>query len=86
MKSVITAIDDCLVVEVFTWQYLEVSTPIAFILSWWIMSKDFKVYITINNIIGEKRIDLAYPVQDKEATVVSVFSDNGKYELRILGH
>ena len=50
------------------------------------MSKDFKVYITINNIIGEKRIDLAYPVQDKEATVVSVFSDNVKYELRILGH
>ena len=33
------------------------------------------MYITINNIIGEKRIDLNYPIRGKEAAVVSVFSD-----------
>ena len=40
------------------------------------MSKHFKIYITITDIIGEKRIDLAYPIQDKEVAVVNVFSDN----------
>ena len=34
----------------------------------------------INNIIDEKRIDLAYPIRGKEVAVVSMFSDNVKYE------
>ena len=44
------------------------------------MSKDFRMYITIANIIGKKRIDLAYLIQGKEVTVVSMFSDNIRYE------
>ena len=31
------------------------------------VSKHFKIYITINDIVGEKRIDLSYPVKGKEA-------------------
>ena len=34
------------------------------------------MYITVNDIIGEKRIGPAYPVQGKQITVVSMFSDN----------
>ena len=34
----------------------------------------------INNVIGEKRIDLTYPIEGKEVAVVSVFSDSIKYE------
>ena len=44
------------------------------------MSKHFKMYITITDIIGEKRIDLAYPIRGEEVAVVSVFSDNIQYE------
>ena len=40
------------------------------------MSKHFKMYITITDITGEKRIDLTYPIKGKEVAVVSVFSDN----------
>ena len=40
------------------------------------------MHITINNIIGEKIIDLAYPIQGKEAVVVSMFSDNVQYWLK----
>ena len=46
------------------------------------MSKHFKMYITINNIIGEKRIDLTYPIKGKEVTVVSVFSNNVQYQVK----
>ena len=38
------------------------------------------MYITITAIIGEKTIDLAYPIQGKEVAVVSVFSGNIQYE------
>ena len=34
------------------------------------------MYITINGIIGEKRIDLSYPVKGKEMAVVSMLSNN----------
>ena len=41
--------------------------------------------ITINNIKGEKRIDLSYSIQnfdsDKEITVIRMLSDNVKYEI-----
>ena len=43
------------------------------------------MYITINNVIGEKRIDLSYPIHSfntrKEITVISMFSDNIQYEI-----
>ena len=43
------------------------------------------MYIMINNIKGEKRIDLSYSSQnfdsDKEITVIRMFSDNVKYEI-----
>ena len=42
------------------------------------------MYITINNIKGEKRIGLSYSIQnfdsDKEITVMRMLSDNVKYE------
>ena len=44
-----------------------------------------KMYITINNIKGEKRIDLSYSIQnfdsDREITVIRMLSDNVKYEI-----
>ena len=40
------------------------------------------MYITINGIIGEKRIDLSYPIHSgKEIIVVSMFSNNVQYWL-----
>ena len=42
------------------------------------------MYITINDIIGEKRIDLSYPIKGKDIAVVSMLSSNVQYWLR--GH
>ena len=43
------------------------------------------MYITINNIKGEKRIDLSYSIQnfdsDKEIAVIRMLSDKVKYEI-----
>ena len=43
------------------------------------------MYIRINNIKGEKRIDLSYSIQnfdsDKEIAVIRMLSDNVKYEI-----
>ena len=40
------------------------------------------MYIMINNVIGEKRINLSYPIHKrKEITVISVLSDNIQYEI-----
>ena len=43
------------------------------------------MYITINNIKGEKRIDLSYSIKnfnsDKEVAVIRMPSDNVKYEI-----
>ena len=43
------------------------------------------MYITINNIKGEKRIDLSYSIQsfdsDKEIAVIRMLSDNVRYEI-----
>ena len=43
------------------------------------------MYIMINNIKGEKRIDLSYSIQnfdsDKEIAVIRMLSDNVKYEM-----
>ena len=41
-----------------------------------------KMYITINNIKGEKRIDLSYSIHsDKEIAVIRMLSNNVKYEI-----
>ena len=44
-----------------------------------------KMYITINNIKGEKRIDLSYSIQnfdsDKKIAVIRMLSNNVKYEI-----
>ena len=43
------------------------------------------MYIMINNIKGEKRIDLSYSIQnfdsDKEIAVIRMLSDNVKYKI-----
>ena len=43
------------------------------------------MYITINDIKGEKTIDLSYPIQNfdsgKEIAVIRILSDNVKYEI-----
>ena len=43
------------------------------------------MYITINNVIGEKRIDLSYPIKNfdssKEVAVIGILSDNVQYEI-----
>ena len=43
------------------------------------------MYITINNIKGEKRIDLSYSIQNfdsgKEVAVIRMLSDNIKYDI-----
>ena len=43
------------------------------------------MYITINNIKGERRIDLSYSIQNfdsgKEIAVIRMLSDNVKYEI-----
>ena len=42
------------------------------------------MYVTINDFIGEKRIDLSYPIQNfdssRKVAVVGLFSDNIQYE------
>ena len=40
------------------------------------------MYITINDIISENRIDLSYPIKGKDIAVVSMFSDNVQYWLQ----
>ena len=43
------------------------------------------MYITFNDIIGEKMIDLSYPIQNfdssKEVAVISMFRNNIQYEM-----
>ena len=40
------------------------------------------MYVTINDVIGEKRIDLSYPIKGKDIAVVSMLSDNVQYWLQ----
>ena len=43
------------------------------------------MYITINNTIGKKRIDLLYPIKNfdssKKISVITMFNDNIQYEI-----
>ena len=54
------------------------------IINFWIMSKHFEMYVKINNVIGEKKINLTYSVKNldssKEVAIISVFSDNVQYK------
>ena len=62
---------------------MKVTTSIWLIISFRIISKHFKIYIKINDIISEKTINLSYPIQNfdsrKEIAVVSLFSKNVQY-------
>ena len=41
------------------------------------------MYITINDFIGEKRVDLSYPIQSgREVAVISIFSNNVLYRVK----
>ena len=40
------------------------------------------MYGTITDIVGEKRINLAYPIWGKEVAVVSKLSDNIQYQIK----
>ena len=40
------------------------------------------MYITINDIIGKKRIDLSYPIRGAEFAVVIIISNNVQYWLK----
>ena len=40
------------------------------------------MYITINDVIGEKRIDLSYPIKGKDIAVVSMLRGNVQYWLK----
>ena len=40
------------------------------------------MYITINDVIGEKRIDLSYPIKGKDIAVISMLSNNVQYWLQ----
>ena len=42
------------------------------------------MYITINDVIGEKRIDLSYPISSgREIAVITMLSDNVQYLLKV---
>ena len=64
---------------------MKVLTSIWWIISFWIILKHFKMHITINDVKGEKRIDLSYPIHSfntrKEIAVISAFSNNIQYEV-----
>ena len=40
------------------------------------------MYITINDVIGEKRIDLSYPIKGRDIAVVKMLSNNVQYWLQ----
>ena len=61
---------------------MEVSTSIWLIISFKIISKHFKIYIKINDIKGEKRIELSYSIHSgKEIAVVIMLSDSIQYKI-----
>ena len=58
-------------------------TSIWLIISCWIISKHFKMYITINDIIGKKTSDPSHPIcSNREIAVVSMLSNNVQYWLQ----
>ena len=58
---------------------MKISTPVWLLISFRIVAKHFKMYITINDIRGEKRIDLFYSIDsDKEISVIIMHSNNSQ--------
>ena len=78
----LNANDNDLVVKVLPQHGLEVLTSIWLVLNFQIMLKHFKMYITITDIVGERRINVAYLIQGKEVAAISMFSDNVQYQIR----
>ena len=74
--------DHLKVVKVFPLYDLQVLTPVGFVLQLQVLLKHFKMYITITDIVGEKRISLAYLIQGKEVAVVSMFIDSVQYWIK----
>ena len=80
----LSANDYILFIKIFARYYLKISTIVWLIISFRIISKHFKMYITINDIKGEKMIDLSYPIHStarraiKQIAVVSMHSNNAK--------
>ena len=78
--------DYSLFIKIFARYHLKISTPVWLIISFWIISKHFKMYITINDVIGEKTIDLSYPIRStagqgkarKEFAAVSMHISNSQ--------
>ena len=78
--------DYSLFIKIFAREYLKVMASIWLIISFRIISKHFKIYIMINDIKGEKAIDLSYPIHStarwgearKEIAVVSMHSSNSQ--------
>ena len=40
------------------------------------------MYVTITDIVSEKRISLNYPIWGKKAVIISMFSDNIQYKIK----
>ena len=40
------------------------------------------MYITVTDVVGEKRTDLADLIWGKEVAVISIFNDNIQYQIR----
>ena len=58
---------------------MKISTSIGLIISFQIIFKHFKMYITINDVIGKKTIDLSYSIDsDKEIAVIIMHSNNSQ--------
>ena len=81
IKGVIllNANNNCLVVKVFPQHDLQVSTSVRFVLSFQVVLEHFlqKMYIMITDVVGEKRINLAYPIWNLDS---SMFSNNIQYQ------
>ena len=68
-----------LFIKIFARLYLKISTSVWLIISFRIISKHFKMYITINDVIGEKTIDLSYSIDsDKEIAVIIMHNNNSQ--------
>ena len=83
--NIITANDYCLVVKIFFPDNIWGKQPLlGSYLAFGLSRNIFKMYIMITDIASKKGIDLIYLIKnfnsDKEAAVVSVFSDNIRYE------
>ena len=73
-----------MIIQVFSQHDLQVSTPLGSYLAFGLYLNIFfrKMYVTITDIMWEKRIDLACLIQGKEVAVISMFSNNVQYRMK----